>query len=126
MHSIESLTTATVSMALDAASLRQQVIAANIANAGRPDFEAQRVSFEATLSGLQHPSSAGSSAPASPAFALRAQLSPDLGSDGVPHAVALDSEVGALAQNTLHYQALVRGLSKYMSVMASAVSEGKR
>jgi flagellar basal-body rod protein FlgB len=32
--------------ALDAASLRQQVIANNIANAGSPNFKAQRVAFE--------------------------------------------------------------------------------
>lgn len=35
--------------ALDAASLRQQVIANNIANAGTPNFSAQRVAFEEEL-----------------------------------------------------------------------------
>lgn len=35
--------------ALDAASLRQQVIANNIANAGSPNFTAQKVAFEEEL-----------------------------------------------------------------------------
>jgi flagellar basal-body rod protein FlgB len=127
MQGVESITTSILSAALDAANLRQQVIAANIANANRSDYVAQRASFEATFAGLM-PGSAVKPHDEAPAggLDLRMRLIPDLGIDGAPRAVQLDSEVGALAQNTVHYEALVKGLSKYLSVMASAASDGKR
>ena len=122
MPQIESLTVAALTSALDAASLRQQVIAANIANAGRSDYAAQRVSFEATFA--DHAARAGLDRRAP--VELRMRIEPDLADDGSPRPIQLDAEVGALTQNTTHYQALVRGLNRYLAVMASAVSEGKR
>ena len=125
--SIESLTTATLSMALDAASLRQQVIAANIANAGRPDYVARKLSFEAQLANAPFGPMGATSGPLPPAAVdLRARLEPDLTPDGQVKPVQLDVEVAAMAQNALHYQALIKGLSKHMAIMASAVTEGKR
>lgn len=120
MQGIESLTTALVSTALDASSARQQVIAANIANAGRADYTAQRISFDATVSRMAE----GQRRPAS--VDLHMHLRPDVGGDGIARGVQLDVEVGALAQNGVHYQALIKGLNKFMSVMASAVGDGKR
>lgn len=127
MQGIESVTTSILSSALDAASLRQQVIAANIANASRADYVAQRASFEATFSGLS-PGSASSGFARSMAgnVDLRMRVEPDLAADGARHPVQLDAEVASLTQNTVHYEALIKGLSKYMSVLASAVSDGKR
>ena len=127
MQGIESLTTAIVSTALDASSMRQQVIAANIANAGRAGYTAQRVSFEATVA---HQMAAWAQSTATDlhrsSVELRWHLWPDVGSDGAAVPVRLDVEVGALAQNGVHYQALIKGLNKYMSLMSSAVSDGKR
>lgn len=123
----EALTVAALSSALDAASLRQQVIAANIANAGRSDYAAQRVSFEATFA--EQAARIGAARPGRdprPPIELRMRVEPDLGADGRARPIQLDSEVAALAQNSTHYQALVRGLNRYLAVMASAVSEGKR
>ena len=127
MQGVESLTTSILSAALDAASLRQQVIAANIANANRSDYVAQRATFEATFNGLLSESTGapGRDSRAEP-IDLRMHVGPDLAADGTRHPVQLDAEVGALAQNTVHYEALIKGLGKYMSVMASAVSDGKR
>jgi len=125
MLGIESLTTAAVSTALDAASLRQQVLAANIANAGRSDYAAQRVSFEATLAAAAQGRTGAGAGPSAP-FDLRMRVEPDLLADGTPRPIRLDEEVGSLAQNSMHYQALVKGLTKYLSLMATAVSEGKR
>ena len=126
MPHIESLTTAVLSTALDAASLRQQVISANIANAGRSDYVAQKVSFEATLNEMMLRSDSSRSSSERSPIELRMSIEPDTAADGSTHAVQLDAEMGALAQNSVHYQALVRGLNKLMSVMASAVTEGKR
>lgn len=125
MAGIEALTVAALSSALDAASLRQQVIATNIANAGRSDYVAQRVSFEATLA-EQAARLHGEGVDRRPPVELRMRVEPDLDADGRGRPVQLDAEVGALAQNSTHYQALIRGLNRYLSVMASAVSEGKR
>lgn len=46
---IESVTQAALSSALDGLSLRQNVIANNIANINTPGYQAQRVSFEDAL-----------------------------------------------------------------------------
>lgn len=126
MHGIESLTTALVSTALDAASTRQQVIASNIANAGRSDYVTQRVSFEATLAAAAQRSDGPDRGGSDPLFDLRTRIEPDRMADGSARPIQLDQQVGALAQNSMHYQALVRGLSKYLSLMATAVGDGKR
>ena len=119
-NGIDAVTASALSLALDAANLRHQVIAANIANAGTPGYIPQRLSFEAQVSaGLQQ---AGAPATAQ----VRAQVVPELAADGQPRTVQLDTEVAALSQNTLHYQTLVRALNRQLSILASAVSEGKR
>ena len=53
------------------------------------------------------------------------QLQPQvsLSADG---AVRLDSEVAAMAQNGTHYQTLMKALNRHLSVLASAVNDGKR
>jgi flagellar basal-body rod protein FlgB len=123
---IESLTTASLSMALDAASLRQQVIAANIANAGRPGYVARKVSFEAQFADVSRALS-GIDSGRSPGLPdLQVRIEADQAPDGQAEPVQLDVQVSALAQNALHYQALVKGLSKHMAILASAATEGKR
>lgn len=126
MLAIDSLTTGLISTALDAASLRQQVLASNIANAGRPDYVAQSVSFEATLSSLADRGSSSVSRLAEPGFGLQARVHADRLADGSPRPIQLDQEVGALTLNSMHYQSLVRGLNKYLSLVSIAVADGKR
>ncbi len=123
---VEAVTTASLSLALDAASLRQQVIAANIANAGSVGFVPRRVSFEAQFADNLRALQNGSTAARPPTAELQVRIEPDLGANGQPRDVHLDTEVASLAQNSLHYQALIRGLNRHLSIMASAVSEGKR
>ena len=41
-------------------------------------------------------------------------------------AVMVDMEMVRLAQNTVQYQALLKGLSTRMSILATAISEGRR
>lgn len=113
--SVDAITLPALSMALDAAVIRQEVIANNIANVHTEGFRARQVSFDAVLKA----DSSGMSGE------LHAQLSPasSLSTDG---AVRLDQEMASMAQNGVHYQAVLRALNRYLSVMASAVSEGKR
>ena len=113
--SIEALTLPALSTAMDAALIRQQVIANNIANANTQGFAAQRVSFDVALD------AAAGHAGASLGVQLQPQVS--LSADG---AVRLDSEVAAMAQNGAHYQTLLKALNRHLSVLASAVNDGKR
>ncbi|HRI55460.1 MAG TPA: flagellar basal body protein [Anaerolineae bacterium] len=112
--SVESITTRALSLALDAASMRQRVIASNIANASTPGYAPQRVSFEAEL------------AAADQGFALSARVEPAPVATGLTAGVQLDVEVAALAQNTVHQQVLLKALQRHMAMLATAVSEGKR
>lgn len=115
---IEAATSAVVSLALDAAALRQQAIAANIANANTPGYRPVRVRFEEHLSSLDPASLAG----------VRPTIEPEplAGDPASGSAVALDQEVARLSANTLHYQVLLRGLSRQLSILGAAINEGKR
>lgn len=114
-NGIEALTLPALSTAMDAAMIRQQVIANNIANASTPGFQAQRVSFELAFDAA----AAGQPVP------VTAHLEPQV-SLSVDGAVRLDAEVAAMAQNGAHYQTLLKALNRHLSVLASAVSDGKR
>ncbi len=124
---LEAVTSAALALALDAARLRQEAHAANVANAGTPGYTPLQVSFEAELD------------EARTSLAWRGQL--DAGDlDGVAPTlqevpaqggglapqVQLDLEVAAMSQNAAQYQALLKALSKHYSLLASAVSDGKR
>jgi flagellar basal-body rod protein FlgB len=112
---IEAMTLPALSTAMDAALIRQQVIANNIANANTQGFAAQHVSFEVALDAASGDAAGG--------LGVRLQPQMALSADG---AVRLDSEVAAMAQNGAHYQTLLKALSRHLSVLASAVSDGKR
>lgn len=123
---LESITTTALGLALDAASLRQQAIAANIANANTSGYVPLRVSFEAQLDEARRTlRDRGSMDP----FALagvKARLEPVPGTGGQPAAVKLDSEVASMAQNAVHYQALARGLSRHLAILSTAASDGRK
>lgn len=124
----EALTLPAVSLALDASLLRQQAIASHIAHAGTPGYRAPRLSFEAQLAtaGTRRSGAVAADAVTSDALVLTTHVTPPsvAGSDDGP--VRLDREVAALAQNSTHHQLLLRGLARHLSVIASAVSDGKR
>lgn len=118
---IDSSTTGLLSMALDAAGMRQQAIAQNIANANTPGYQRLGVSFEARLA--EAVGGKGGAAPSlsslgdfRPAFVLAEDVAP----------VALDMEVAALSENTLHQQALLKALNKHFALLGTAINEGKR
>lgn len=99
---------------LSALQAKASTIGNNIANASTPGFHAQRVSFEVVMD-----AAAGDGSP------LTARLEPQVGLS-VDGAVRLDSEVAAMAQNGAHYQALLKALNRHLSVLTSAVNDGKR
>lgn len=118
MRILENISTVMVSKALDAAVMRQQAIAQNLANVNTPGYRRLSVEFESQLAGLAQG--------ARPAGAL-AQLAPRLvqaaQGDANPGA---DSDIAKLSETVLHHHALLKVLTKQMALYSSAVNEGKK
>jgi flagellar basal-body rod protein FlgB len=122
---IDSNTSALLSLALDAAGMRQQAIAHNIANANTPGYQRISVSFESRLDALRD----GRGNMATPSLASLADFRPSFQYAAPLEAgssVALDQEMAQLSENTLHHQALLKALNKHLSLMSIAINEGKR
>lgn len=105
-----------VTLALDAAGLRQQAMAANIANEGNAAYQRRAVSFEARLRELDASSSLSGANTAS----LQPRLVNDYSTAG------LDRDVAAMAGNTLHFQALLKAVNAELELIGLAANDGKR
>jgi flagellar basal-body rod protein FlgB len=124
--STEAVTVNMVSLALDAASMRHLAISHNIANVNTPGFAPARVSFEQQMGAARSALDQGDQVDPGMLAGVRpfvTRLAPATEAD---RSALLDLEVADLAQNTVHYQALLKALSKHMSIMSAAVAEGKR
>jgi flagellar basal-body rod protein FlgB len=133
----DHVTVALIGKALDAASLRHQAIANNISNANSPDYRPLRVNFEEQLGFARAALAQGQKLSASDVSGLRPVLetepAPSTGSattagngtigNGV---TTIDMEMVKLAQNTLHYQALLKALGHQSSLLSTAINEGRR
>ncbi len=125
----EAITLSSLSLALDAAMQRQQLIASNIANANTEGYVARRVDFDAYLKDARSQLMDYGRIDAAMVANLAATPLPVrsvLSADGTPAAVQLDAEVAEMAQNAVQYQALLKGLSRHLGIIATAVSDGKR
>ncbi|MGM3278095.1 flagellar basal body rod protein FlgB [Ralstonia sp. 24A2] len=122
---IEGVTTAALSLALDAASLQHRVLAANVANANTPGYVPMRLQFSAQIDEMAARRASVSADPAS-MFAVRMSLQPAQDASGAMTSVQPDQEMAAMSANALQYQALATALDRHFSVLLSAVSDGKR
>lgn len=125
---VEAVTSAALALALDAASLRQQACAANVANAETPGYAPLQVSFEAQLEEVRSElaargrlADAGVLAGVTPAL-QEAPREPT----GLPPKVQLDVELTAMSQNAVQYQTLLKAVSKQYAILAAAVGDGKK
>ena len=125
---IERITTAALSLALDAATMRQQAIAANIANADVPGYQPVTVDFESQLDTAQRTLDEGGRLDMSALGDVAPRVVADLQMQpaGLSPKVTLDMEMARLAQNGVQYQALTTALNKQFALMALAVNDGKR
>lgn len=123
---IESITTAAVSLALDAASLRQQAIAANIANHATEGYVPVKLDFESQMQEARRTLDSKGSLDAASLAGVKLQLQPMLGTDGQPAKVHLDEQMADMAQNAVQFQALAKGLARHFSILSAAVNDGKR
>ena len=126
IFSLEAMTTATLSKALEAASLRQQAIAANVANVNTEGYGPLKLSFEAQLEEASASLRERGSVAPDDLRALHLALEPDLAPDGAPRAIELDAEVAAMARNAVQYQALAQGLSRHFALLAAAAADGRK
>ena len=123
---IEAITTSVISLALDAASLRQRAIAANIANVSTEGYTAMRVSFEEQLVEVREGLNANGVVDPFALSGVRPQMVPALDVAGQSGKVRLDVEVAQLAENTVRYQALLKGLNRHFAILNSAITDGRK
>lgn len=123
---LEAVTTATLSLALEAASRRHQAIAANIANAGTEGYTPVRLAFEAHLAEARQTLRDRGSVDPFALAGVRMELEPVLDAEGRPAKVQVDAEVADMARNAVQYQALTQGLSRHLSILAAAAADGKK
>jgi flagellar basal-body rod protein FlgB len=125
-ENIEAVTTAALALALDAANLRQQAIAANIANHATEGYVPTKLDFAAQLEEVRRSIDIRGSVDSAALGLVQLRLQPAFDAQGQPAKVQLDVEVADMAQNAVQYQALTRALSRHFAILASAVSDGKR
>jgi flagellar basal-body rod protein FlgB len=113
--------------ALNASVMRHEAIANNIANINTPGYKAQQVSFEDQLQRLMSSDMLKDDA------SLKSQLKNvqpflyevDAQSSVDGQSNRLDLEMVNMAKNTINYQALLKGLRGYGSIVKMAVKEGR-
>ncbi len=124
---LEAITTTALGLALDAAALRQEAIAANIANADSVDYVPLTVSFEAQLDDARRALEGQGRLDATSIAGVRPRLeTAALDARGLPPKVLLDAEVARMTQNAVHFQALAKALSRHFGILSAAVSDGKK
>lgn len=127
---IGGITSAVVGAALDAALLRHEIIANNIANVDTPGYRARRVNFEDHLRGFVQQGAMGPR----DSILLEQRLdwvrdlmdSPDSMIVTEDQTVELDREIVQLTENTLRYRALIEAASKRGDLLRMAVKEGRQ
>jgi len=128
-ESIEGITTSALSLALNAALMRQQAISTNIANINTENYTPQRVDFSSYFREARAELQDHGQLDAAQIDQLSKQepaITRVHDAHGRPAQVRLDAEVAQMAQNAVQYQALLKGLSHQFALLSLAVNEGKR
>ena len=125
-EAVEALTTAALSLALDAATLRQQAIAANIANAGTEHYRPMRVAFEDSLEQARQAVRDNGSVDRLSLASARVELQTASDVQGDLSNVQLDVQMADMARNAVQYQALVQGLSRHLAILSMAAADGRK
>jgi flagellar basal-body rod protein FlgB len=108
-------TQSALELAMHGATMRHEALAANIANADTPGYQARDIDFHSTL---QDALSAGPTASAAGDFAVRAEPA-TMRADG--NGVDIDVETSKLAENTLEYEALTTVARARLDIIGSAM-----
>jgi flagellar basal-body rod protein FlgB len=112
------LTDMVVQRGLEGASLRQQVLSNNLANANTAGFKRSDIDFESTLSSALGSGDA-SQALAEATFAPQTDNSTSMTSDG--NNVNTDTEMSNLTQNAVQYETLAAVERERMGMLRTAM-----
>jgi flagellar basal-body rod protein FlgB len=123
---MEAVTSAALSLALDAAVMRQQAIATNIANANTAGYVRQTISFDRQLEQIRSNWQAGGGLRPDALRNVTLRLEPAGAPADIQGGVQLDTEMVDMAQNAVQYQTLLKGLIRHYAILSSAISEGKK
>lgn len=125
-YKTEAVTTSMLKLALDAASLNHQAIANNIANINTPGYAPVRVNFEEQMESIRQTLEQGGRVNPDMLSGIQPVMErgKPLGSED--RTATLDMEAAKLAENTVHYEALLKVAGMRMSMVNSAINEGKR
>jgi flagellar basal-body rod protein FlgB len=121
----DSVTVSLMRLALDAASLNQQAIANNIANAHSPGYVPMRVRFDAQMANVRSSVRRGEEVKPAQLKGIQPTLERMVDADTRTGVAGLDMETARLSENAVHYQALLKALDKHLSIIGSAIHEGK-
>jgi flagellar basal-body rod protein FlgB len=117
-----------VEAALQVRALRQNVIAANIANAETPGYRALDVDFDATmkevLGQIERSPETAPSRPLRDALKLVADDTPSIGN--AQNTVNLDAQLSHLEENALMYQVAAQLASHRFQDLRRVIEEGGR
>lgn len=122
----EAITVDMVKMALDAASLRHLTIANNIANVNTAGYAPASVNFEQQMDLVRTTLNQGETVQSSMLSGIQPVIERGEPVADTDRTALLDTEMAKLAQNTVQYEALLKALGKHMSLLGSAIAEGKR
>lgn len=128
IEKLGGVTTQLIRVALDAALLRHQVIANNIANANTPGYQVKRLNFEEHLSGFTSElTSYDEHTKMARLDSVAANLhegSPMVVSDN--ETVELDREMIKLTENTIRYQAILKTAGLRGELLSMAINGGRK
>lgn len=122
----DDATTRLIALALNAASAKHMAIAQNIANANNDDYQPLKVDFDAQIAlfkdDLLDRRNDATAARIIDSLQSATMISPD---DSAESKVQLDVEVAKMAQNTVHYQALLSAYNSMTSLLSLAINGGR-
>lgn len=124
-------TITSLSQALNYSSLKQKVIAQNIANVDTPNYQAQDVSFQSVLQNEMGPNfqtyrtdprhiDFSDNSEAEPAIITR----PNVQYNNSGNSVDLDQEMSDMATNQIYYNSLVEQLNSKFSALQTVIKGG--
>jgi flagellar basal-body rod protein FlgB len=134
LEDVGGITSQLVGVALDAALLRHEVIANNIANSDSVGYQVKRLNFDKQLAQMSVMLNEKQQLSESNETMVRERInelktilhnSDNLIEEG-GDSVELDREMVRLTENTLRYQALLTAAGKRGDIIALAVQEGRR
>ena len=123
---VSDLTSAVLEQALTGEATRQRVTADNLANVDTPGYRPRQVIFEDELRSALRTAGDGNAAER----VARAQPR-SVSAGGLPlrrdgNAVDVETEMVHLAESELHYSALIKLLSRKLSMLKAVATEGNR